>query len=64
MKITIDARTGQISATEELGGVVGFFSWRRLAEILRESGEVKTGERLMSYRLDEHGIHYRVDRNS
>lgn len=61
MQITIDASTGKVSTSEATGGVVGFFSWRRLAEILRDAKEIKPTERLVSYRLDEHGIHYRVE---
>lgn len=60
MQITIDAQSGKIATSEAMGGVVGFCSWRRLAELFRDAGELKTTEKLISYRLDEHGIHYRV----
>lgn len=60
MQITIDARTGQISSTEELGGVMGFLSWSQLAEVLRNAKEVRPTEQIVSYRLDDHGIHIRV----
>lgn len=60
MQITIDAKTGQTSTSEETGGVVGFCSWRRLAEVFKAAGELKPTEAMVSYRLDDHGIHYRV----
>lgn len=60
MQIVIDAETGKVSSTESHGGVVGFISWRRLAEMFREAGETKAGEKMISYKLDDHGIHYRV----
>lgn len=60
MQIIIDATTGKVSNSEDSGGVVGFFSWRRLAEILREAGEVTDAEKPLSYRLSDQGIHYRV----
>ena len=62
MRITIDAITGNIFP-EVAGGVVGFFSWRRLASILRDAGEIKRGERVLSYRIDEAGVHFRVGRS-
>ena len=56
----IDAKTGKL--TEGGGGVSagGFCSWRRLREVFRDAKELKPGEELISYKLDEHGIHYRV----
>jgi hypothetical protein len=62
MQIIIDAATGEHQSVEPGGGVVGFFSWKRLAEILHDAGEVKPDERLISYRLDAGGVHYRVAR--
>lgn len=62
MKVTIDAKTGQVSLYPPEGGVVGFFSWRRLSEILYSAGEVRPTEILVSFSVDERGIEYRVER--
>ena len=60
MQIVIDAKTGKISSTESHAGVVGFISWRRLADMFLYSGEVNPNEELISYRLSEDGIHFKV----
>lgn len=59
MQTAIDAKTG--AKIECLaGGLEGFVSWRRLAEVFREGNEIRPSEELVSYRLTSEGIHYRV----
>jgi hypothetical protein len=59
MQIAIDAKTGE-ATRDEGGGVVGFCSWKRLAELFRDAKEVRDTEELVSYRIDWRGITYRV----
>lgn len=40
---------------------VGFTSWRRLVEIFRAAGELRPGETLKSFQIDDRGITFRVD---
>jgi len=39
-------------------GVVGYFSWRRLSEILRAAGELKDNERIKGYYVTEDGVKF------
>ncbi len=41
-------------------GLCGFISWKRLAEELRVSGEVKAAESIELMEIDERGITYSV----
>lgn len=62
MKAThFDARTGkEIEAHDVRGGAVGFASWPRLAEIFKEAGELRQGETLKSFQVDDRGVTFRV----
>lgn len=59
MQVTIDARTGERVTSEE-PGTVGFVGWTRLGSVLRDAGEIRQYEEVLSFRIDEHGIHVRV----
>jgi len=50
----------ELDAHQAGGGIVGFCSWRRLQEVLRQAGELRPEERLVSYQVDERGISFRV----
>lgn len=55
-----DASGKELEAHQVRGGVAGFCSWRRLQEVLRQAGELRPEERLMSYQVDDRGISFRV----
>lgn len=40
--------------------LTNFCSWRRLWQTLRESGELRPNETLVSFQVDDRGITYRV----
>lgn len=44
------------------GGTVGFISWVRLVEILQQSGELRKGETIEGYRVEEAGINFFFDK--
>jgi hypothetical protein len=57
------AATGRPIETHEVRScVVGFCSWKRLAEVYRAAGELKEGETIESFQVDERGISIRVVR--
>lgn len=59
--IHIDAKTGQqIPAFAVSGESVGFISWRRLAEVLGSARELRGGENVVSYQIDDRGLTFRV----
>lgn len=58
--VHFDAKTGSEIPAHEVRGIAGFTSWRRLAEIFRAAGELREGERLLSFQVDERGIGFRV----
>lgn len=41
--------------------LAGFISWKRLAQELRRSGEIKTGETVEAFVLNADGIQYFVE---
>lgn len=62
MRITIDAKTGEV-VEDHTGGVYGSFSWTRLAEILRAAGELQNSETPVIYEIWNDGIRYKVERS-
>lgn len=42
------------------GGTAGFFTWHRLEQILRAAGELRDGERIEGYRIEEAGVNFYV----
>lgn len=62
--VHFDVKTGrEIPAHEASRGapVVGFCSWQRLAEVFRNAGELKEGETLKSFQVDDRGITFRIE---
>lgn len=47
---------------ERTDGLVGFISWDRVAEMMYQSREVRTGEHLVQLVATKHGIEYFVER--
>ncbi len=61
--IHISAETGnEISAFDvhRDANIVGFCSWKRLAEVFRRADEVKKNETLSSFQIDDRGITFRI----
>jgi hypothetical protein len=42
------------------GGVTGFFTWNRLEHILRAAGELREGEHIEGYVLENAGVNFYV----
>ena len=56
-----DTETGnEIPAHKVESSVTGFISWQRLASVLRSAGELKTGEVIGSFQVDDRGLMFRV----
>lgn len=50
-----------IKLEESKGGVKGFASWDRLADILRKAGELRDDERVVAFERDNSGLSWRVE---
>jgi hypothetical protein len=62
---SVDAKTGAVlDPDKDHGGVVGSFSWRRLHEILRSSGELRPGETVLRYTVSTDGVQFYLDRTA
>lgn len=42
-------------------GVTGYISWGRLAETLKGCGEVREGEKIVGFNVDDRGISFVVE---
>lgn len=61
--IHFSAETGNEISAHEVhhdANIVGFCSWKRLAEIFRRADEVRTNETLSSFQIDDRGITFRI----
>ena len=59
--VHFDATGAEIEAHNVTGYSVGFASWRRLVEIFKAAGELRPGETLKSFQVDDRGITFRVE---
>lgn len=57
--IMIDAKTNEV-ITERQYGVMGFISFRRLAETLENCGEIREGSEITHFMITDCGIEYRL----
>ena len=59
--IHIEPQTGrEIPAHEVGGGVIGFISWHRLLTLFRDANELRQGESIKSFQIDERGLTFRL----
>lgn len=49
-----------IILSTETSNLANFISWRRLAQELHSSGEIKINEHVVRFEVDERGINYFV----
>ena len=59
--VHFDSNGAEIEAHNVTGCTVGFASWRRMVEIFRAANELRPGETLKSFQVDDRGITFRVD---
>lgn len=59
--IEIDNFGYPIPEEHKLTGSAGAFSWRRLEEILRAAGELRSSECVKGYRVDHFGVSFFVE---
>lgn len=43
-------------------GTVGFVSWCEVSRILRETGQLKSDECILGFRVEEAGINFTIDK--
>lgn len=58
--IHFDRHGNEIPAHEVRAGTTGFVSWGRMAEVLAAANELRPGEHVKSFQVDERGISFRV----
>lgn len=60
----IDAKTGQQLPPTAVQGTTGFISWKRLAQLIKSSDELRANESLISIQVDDRGLTYRIGFNN